>query len=84
LNLVARTKSKDKTIQKAATDELSARFPFVKEEAGKWKIKGKAELCDTVQVDMELREIKRDEVIGLKDPCDSSKFEEVKRPLESK
>lgn len=84
LGLVKQTKSRDKKVQTDARDELSKRFPKVKEDGSEWKIQGKGKLCKKTDVDLELREIKRDEVIGLKEPCDLTKLEEVQRPVESK
>lgn len=83
-DLVLKTKSTNKKTASDAKDEMAKRFPKITEDGGKWKIKGKSELCSTQDIDMELREIKRDEVVGLKDPCDLTKLEEVQRPIESK
>jgi hypothetical protein len=84
LGLVTQTRSSDKKVQTDARDELSKRFPKVKEDGSKWKIQGKEKLCGKMNVDLDLRQIKRDEVIGLKEPCDLTKLKEVQRPVESK
>jgi len=84
LELVKKTKSPNKKTASDGQDEMTKLFPKITEDGGKWKIKGKSGLCKSVDVDMELREIKRDEVVGLKDPCDLTKLEEVQRPIESK
>ena len=83
LALVAKAKSKDAKVQSQARADLAAHFPFVKEVSSEWRIQGKAELCSTKSVDEKLHLIKSGEVLGPKDPCDTSKMYPVQRPVES-
>jgi hypothetical protein len=83
LALVAKTKSKDAKVQSQARTDLAAKFPLLHEIGGEWRIRGKAELCDTKSVNEKLRMIKPNEVIGPRDPCDTTKMFPVQRPAES-
>ncbi len=86
LNLVAKTKSKDKTTQAAAQSELSDKFS-VKPIGKEWHIQGTSRLLTDLTcprtIDEKLREIKPSEVLGLKHPCNPTKMYEVERPIES-
>lgn len=83
LDLVAKTKSKNKKIADDARATLASKYPKIEEAGNEWRIRGSAGLCTSVQIDEKLRLIKASDVIGLKDPCDQSKLEAVQRPVES-
>jgi hypothetical protein len=73
--------STDKAKAAEARNTLAGRS--VVERAGDWRIVGTGQLCATAKVDMKLRTIRPDDVIGLKDPCDATKLYRVERPIES-
>jgi len=85
LALTKQAKAKSKPTQAAASADLAARFPNVKQVGDEWRIQGVPDLIKGCahNVDQKLREIKPDEVLGPKSPCDPTKMNEVERPIES-
>lgn len=85
LKIVARTKTKDKKAQTAALSELSEKFPNVHKVGDEWRVQGVPGLLDNCPrpIGIELREIKPDEVLGPKSPCNPEMMNEVERPIES-
>jgi Domain of unknown function (DUF4157) len=81
--LTKRAASKDTKISAKAQADLASRFPALVKKADGWHIVGKAGLCTTKDVDEKLREIKGDEVLGPRNPCDATKMYPVERPIES-
>jgi hypothetical protein len=83
LDVTSKTTAKDtKTATKAQAD-LAAKFRYVKQVSGDWRVVGAAKLCPNVTVNEKLRLIKESDVLGPRDPCDPTKMYEVERPLES-
>jgi hypothetical protein len=82
LALHARTQAKDKKTKDAASKDLAAKFPRVKDVGGEARVQGTASLC-TVPLDEKLHRLKPAEVIGPRSPCDVSLMNEVERPIES-
>jgi hypothetical protein len=80
--IIARTKSKDPKVASAAEAEMSQKFPHVKNEAGEWKITGRAH---GKSFDEKLERIKSTDpdMTGLREPQDPSKMGCVKRPMEA-
>jgi Domain of unknown function (DUF4157)/Protein-glutamine gamma-glutamyltransferase len=74
--------SNDAASRKKGEKALTDVFPNVKRTAAGWKVQGIHTHCKAA-VDMELREIWPNEVSGLKDPCNPSKLNFVRRPIES-
>lgn len=62
------------------TSTLIRQFPNIKNVNGAWRIQGE---CFSRVIDMPLREIQPEEVLGLKSPFNPSEMFEVKRPSES-
>ncbi|MEO5577203.1 MAG: DUF4157 domain-containing protein [Gaiellaceae bacterium] len=83
IGLTRKVTSKDPKIAAKAQADLSGRFPKIARVGAEWRIVGLAGLCTRVTLNEKLREIRSDEVVGLKDPCDQSKLYVVERPLES-
>ena len=81
LRLVGQTKSKNVKARTDARNKLKDKFPNVKLVGSEWRLKG-SDVCGH-SFDEKLRTIKSKEVIGLKDPCDATKMNWVRRPLES-
>jgi hypothetical protein len=87
LRLTARADSKAPKTQSAAQAELTLKFPKLQKVSDKWRLRGTIttliiESC-YVPVDQELRSIKGNEVIGLRDPRNIKKMYPVRRPIES-
>lgn len=87
LPLTARADSKEPKRRSAAQAELTLKFPKLQKVSDKWRLRGTIttliiESC-YVPVDQELRRIKGDEVIGLRDPRNLKKMYPVRRPIES-
>jgi Domain of unknown function (DUF4157)/Protein-glutamine gamma-glutamyltransferase len=81
LRLIARTGSKDAGVRTRAEAELGDRFPNVKRVGTEWRVQG---AFGSRSVDEPLREIRGNEVIGLKDPNDPTSMNWVRRPAESR
>jgi hypothetical protein len=64
----------------AATTEMSTRFPNVHKVGSEWRVQGDG-LAGTV--DIELRRILPDEVIGPHDPDSPGQMYPVRRPMQS-
>ncbi len=80
--IMARSMAKDPKTASAAVAEMNLKFPNLKQEAGEWKIKGKA---FGKTFDEKLQRIKADDpdLTGLREPDDPSKMGCVKRPIEA-
>lgn len=83
--LTKQAESKHKHTQAAASKKLADTFPNVKQVGKEWRVQGVPGLIKNCahNVDEKLREIKSDEVLGPKSPCDPTKMNEVERPIES-
>jgi hypothetical protein len=66
--------------EQAAQDALRDEFPRVVKDAGRWRVRGTAW---RVPVDIELRRIRGDEVVGPYNPSDPTQLYHVRRPIES-
>jgi hypothetical protein len=82
LTLHAGTQAKDKKTKDAASKDLAAKFPRVKDIGGEARVQGTASLCK-LPLDQKLHRLKPSEVIGPRSPCDVSLMNEVERPIES-
>jgi len=71
--------------QTGASDEIIARFPNLGRVNGRWRIIGhtRSDFGDR-DINIELRRIRPDEVLGLKDPNDISRLRSIRRPIESR
>jgi hypothetical protein len=76
---IALTRRADRGDQ-AAEDALRDEFPRVVKDGGQWRVRGTAW---TVPVDIELRRIRGDEVVGPHNPADPTRLYPVRRPIES-
>lgn len=80
---ITKTKSRDKKTQAAGQAELARKFPKVKPVGTEFHAVSDTGLGCTTNIDFKIREIKPDEVIGLKSPCNQAEMNEVERPIES-
>jgi hypothetical protein len=65
----------------AATTDIAARFPNVHKVGTTWRVQGITDFG--VAIDLELRHIRANDVVGPHDPGDPSRMYPVRRPIES-
>jgi len=68
-----------------ASDEIIRRFPNLARTGGQWRIIGHTRSdCGDRDINIVLRRIRPDEVLGLKNPRDPSRLRAIRRPIESR
>ena len=80
---ITKAQSRNKATAAAGHAELQAHFPNVRPAGTEYHIQGKDWLGCNKDVDMKVRTIRADEVIGLHNPCNPAELYPVERPIES-